>query len=156
MPRRDNVGRDHGIGTLNDVRESLGLERHADFASITSDVALQERLGSVYGSVDEVDLWVGGLAEDHVEGALVGQTNFVILRDQFERLRDGDRFWYTRYLPRDLVDLVRTQRLADIIRRNTDIGAELPDDVFHVPVDVPQADDGLVELETGEVTLFRR
>jgi len=30
------------------------------------------------------------LAEDHVHGGLVGETFFTILKDQFERLRDGD------------------------------------------------------------------
>ena len=54
----------------------------------------------------------------------------MILRDQFERLRDGDRFFYESYLPRDLVRLVERQSLARIIRRNTTIGRELGNQVF--------------------------
>ena len=46
-----------------------------------------------YGDVDLVDLWVGGLSEDDVEGGMVGETFAAVLVDQFERLRDGDPFW---------------------------------------------------------------
>lgn len=62
----------------------------------------------------------------------MGQTFARILGDQFERLRDGDRFWYEAYLPRFLLDTVERQTLAAIIRRNTTIGNELQDDVFRV------------------------
>jgi peroxidase len=79
-----------------------------------------------------VDLWVGGLAEDHMPGAMVGPTFSIILRDQFERLRDGDRFWYESYLPADLLQTVRGQTLARIIRRNTTIGNDLQPNVFLV------------------------
>jgi hypothetical protein len=47
-----------------------------------------------YGSVDDVDALVGGLAEDHVSGASVGPLFQKVLSDQFARMRDGDRFWY--------------------------------------------------------------
>jgi hypothetical protein len=53
-----------------------------------------------------------------------------ILVEQFTALRDGDRFWYQRnFRGAELRELERT-RLADIIRRNTGIGAELPGNVF--------------------------
>lgn len=88
-------GRDHGIASYNDTREALGLGRVNSFAEITSDVALQGKLAAAYhNDVDKIDLWVGGLAEDHVDGALVGKTFHKILRDQFIALRDGDRFWH--------------------------------------------------------------
>lgn len=54
---------------------------------------VQAALEYAYGGVDDMDLWVAGLAEDHVPGALVGETFHAILTDQFVRLRDGDRFW---------------------------------------------------------------
>jgi hypothetical protein len=125
-------GRDHGLPGYNQVRADFGLPRVASFAQISPNPAVQAKLAAVYDSVDDVDLWVGGLAEDHVRGALVGETFFVILRDQFERLRDGDRFWYESYLPRDLAQMVREQTLGRIIRRNTAIGPELQPNVFLV------------------------
>ena len=54
----------------------------------------------------------------------------MILKLQFEALRDGDRFWYQRNLSYAEQRRVERTSLADIIRRNTRIGDELHDDVF--------------------------
>ncbi|MCX7399070.1 MAG: peroxidase [Planctomycetales bacterium] len=114
-------GRDHGLADYNDTREAIGLSRVTSFAEITSDKALQAKLESLYGSVDEIDLWVGGLAEDHVRGSSVGETFQTIIVDQFERLRDGDRFWYqNQFSGRQLAQLQKTS-LSDVIERNTDL-----------------------------------
>lgn len=88
-------GREHGLPSYNAVRLSLGLASANSFADITSDAALQSALASAYNNdVAQVDLWVGGLAEDHLDGALVGETFHAIIANQFTRLRDGDRFWH--------------------------------------------------------------
>jgi peroxidase len=127
-------GRDHGLPGYNQAREVLGLEPASSFSDITSNVELQQQLASVYDNVDQVDLWVGGLSEDHVDGAMVGELLRTILVHQFTVLRDGDRFWYqNRFNSRQVEELQHTS-LADIIRRNTDIGAELPDNVFQAGV----------------------
>lgn len=98
----------------------------------TADPLVQERLAAAYDSVDDVDLWVGGLAEDPLPGSHVGPLVFTILREQFVALRDGDRYWYARVLtPRERREVEAT-RLSDVIRRNTTIGGEIPDDVFHL------------------------
>ena len=122
-------GRDHGLPDYNTVRVAMGLQPKSSFAEVTSDSIVQERLASVYGSVDEIDVWLGGLAEDPVNGGLVGELVFTVVKLQFERLRDGDRFWYER-LPDDLLRDVADIRLSDIIRRNTNIANEIPDNVF--------------------------
>lgn len=114
-------GRDHGLADYNDTREAIGLPRVTSFAEITSDTALQAKLESLYGSVDDIDLWVGGLAEDHVRGSSVGKTFQSIIVDQFERLRDGDRYWYqNQFTGRQLAQL-QTTSLSDVIERNTDL-----------------------------------
>lgn len=125
-------GRDHGLPTLNQMRRELGLTAYATFDDVTSDAAVAANLASVYASVEDIDLWVGGLAEDHVAGAMVGETWLVILRDQFVRLRDGDRFFYRAYLPRPLVNYVNGMTLSRVIRANTGIGDELSGNVFVV------------------------
>ena len=48
----------------------------------------------VYGSVDRVDAFVGMVAEPHVAGTEFGELQLAIWTEQFEALRDGDRFFY--------------------------------------------------------------
>ena len=126
-------GRDHGLPSYNSTREAFGLDRKTSFAEVNSDPNVQAALASVYDTVDDIDAWVGGLAEDHVPGALVGELVQTVLADQFIRLRDGDRYFYKRYLPGVLQQFVDKQCLADVIRRNTGIGNEIQDNVFVVP-----------------------
>jgi len=125
-------GRDHGLPGYNEVRRAMGLAAATSFADISSDADVQARLSAAYATVEQVDAWVGGLAEDHTAGAMMGELLLAVMRDQFERLRDGDRFWYQRvFRGNELEDLERT-RLSDIIRRNTTISSELSEDVFRV------------------------
>ncbi len=125
-------GRDHGLASYNDTRRALGMRPANSFVDINSDPVVASSLASVYDSVEDVDLWVGGLSEPHVPEGLLGPTFARIVADQFERLRDGDRFWYKRYLPPRWVRMVERQTLAQIIMRNTDIAWELQNDVFLV------------------------
>jgi peroxidase len=141
-------GRDHGLPGINDIRVAYGLPPLQGFAGLTPDPALRAELASLYDSVEDVDPWVAMLAEPHAPGALVGPTLRKVLADQFTRLRDGDRFWYEAYLPPQMRQVVNQQTLARIIRRNTGIGAELPDDVFRVPFDcvADLTGDGVLDL----------
>lgn len=126
-------GRDHGLASYNQTRVAYGLPRLTSWNQVSSDPNVRTKLASLYTSPDQVDLWVGGLAEDHAPGALVGPTLLAILKDQFERLRDGDRFWYEGYLPASLLETVRGQNLTRIIRRNTGIAGEIQNNVWIAP-----------------------
>ncbi|MBO6514687.1 MAG: peroxidase family protein [Phycisphaerales bacterium] len=123
-------GRDHGLPSYNEVRVAVGRAPVANFSDINPDPVLIERLEEAYTNVDQVDPWIGLLAEPHRPGAVVGETLMRLLRDQFVNLRDGDRFWYESYLPQPMVDEVNQTTLATIIRANTSINAEIQDDVF--------------------------
>ena len=126
-------GRDHGLPRYNDARKAMGLARKNSFAEVSNDPDIQARLASTYVSVDDIDFWIGGLAESPVKGALTGELFFTVLKKQFEALRDGDRFWYKRTMSRGKQRAIDRTRLADIIRRNTTIKRrEIPHDVFHV------------------------
>lgn len=122
-------GRDHGIPDFNDVREAYGLARLNSFSDLTSDVDLINKLTTLYGDIDHLDLWVGGLIESPFDQALVGETFYTIIADQFTRLRDGDRFWYENRFDEDFLEIVSNITLGDIIQRNTDINY-LQSDVF--------------------------
>jgi len=87
-------GRDHGLADYNTMRQDYGLSAITDFTDITSDTAVSDALASVYANVDEIDPWIGMLAEDHVAGSSMGELMQLIILDQFERLRDGDRFFF--------------------------------------------------------------
>ncbi len=114
-------GRDHGLADYNQAREDMGLARVTSFDEISSNPNVVARLQSVYDSVDEIDLWVGMLAEDHVQGASVGELVRAVLVDQFTRLRDGDRFWYENRLGGEALFKVRQTSLADVIERNSNV-----------------------------------
>jgi hypothetical protein len=112
-------GRDNGLADYNTVRAAYGLPKVKTFAQITSDPEMQATLKSLYGNVNNIDLWVGGLAENHVSGSSMGITFQRILADQFQRLRDGDRFWYQREFSGRELNQINNTTLADIIARNT-------------------------------------
>jgi hypothetical protein len=126
-------GRDHGLPRYNVVRQNFGLPPKTSFAAITSSTDLQAKLASAYATPDDIDVWVGALAEDHRPNAIVGELVYTVLRNQFTRLRDGDRFWYSIYLPPSLAHRLEGESLASIIRRNSTVGSELQNDVFIVP-----------------------
>lgn len=114
-------GRDLGLGSLNDTRRALGLTAYRSFEQITSDAGTRASLKAAYGTVDRVELWIGGLAEDHVNGGMVGQTFSAIISQQFQNLRDGDRLWYQNqgFDPQTLREIESTT-LSSLILRNTD------------------------------------
>ncbi|MEZ5903352.1 MAG: peroxidase family protein [Alphaproteobacteria bacterium] len=122
-------GRDHGIPDFNSVRESYGLDPLNGFEDLTSDNNLITKLTALYGDISHLDLWVGGLLENPFGDAMVGETFYTILVDQFTRLRDGDRFWYEDRFDDNILNLIQSTSLSDIILRNTDIDY-LQKDVF--------------------------
>ncbi len=126
-------GRDMGLPDYNTIRAAYGLPRVTSFAQITSDVGLQNQLRQLYGNVNNIDLWLGGLAEDHVPGSSTGPLIRRVLVDQFTRLRDGDRFWYRNYFSGDLLRELEDVTLSDVLRRNTTI-SNVQDNAFFFKV----------------------
>ena len=123
-------GRDHGLADYNTTRASYGLPKVTSFAQITSNTAVQDKLKTVYGSVDDIDLWVGVLAEDHVSGSSLGQLAQRMMVDQFSRLRDGDRMWFENIFTGQQLDKLEGTRLSDVIQRNTALTSLQPNVFF--------------------------
>jgi hypothetical protein len=125
------------------------------FAQITSDPQVQAALKEAYGNVNNIDLWVGAMAEDHLRGSSVGPLVQRILADQFTRLRDGDRFWYERSLSGPQLHQLQNTRLSDIIERNTGV-TSLQDNVFFFQAQVSGTvildanADGVQQTRRGE------
>ncbi|MDO9442132.1 MAG: peroxidase family protein [Beijerinckiaceae bacterium] len=103
----------------------------ASFQAANPDIALVN--GNTVKGIDRVDLWVGGLAEKHINGGMVGQTFWVVLHEQFDRLQEGDRYYYTARL--DNLDLYENQidgqNFSDIVARTTGL-SNLGEHIFFV------------------------
>ncbi|UWQ20268.1 peroxidase family protein [Jannaschia sp. W003] len=120
---------DHGMGSYVDVRAALlgDIDPAAldptDFSVITPDAELQAQLASVYGTVHEVDLWVGGLAEAPAPGAMTGPLFTHIIAGQFSAAARGDETFgqLSDLLGPEIAAEVEAQTLADVIVRNTEI-----------------------------------
>ncbi len=123
-------GRDHGLADYNSVRQSYGLPKVSKFADITSNKKLQDQLRQAYSSVNNIDLWTGGLAEDHAKGASVGPLFARIIHDQFSRLRNGDRFWFQNVFTGSNLKEMTSTTLAQVIERNTAV-RNIETDVFY-------------------------
>lgn len=122
-------GRDLGLPSYNEARSALGLIPNSLWSEVTSDNVLARKLESVYQTPDELDLWVGALAEDHVPGSSAGELLGAILVDQFDRLMHGDKYFHLNdpdLTAAKLEGIVTAEemRLSDIIRYNT--GASFP------------------------------
>jgi peroxidase len=128
-----NIQRAHdlGVGTLNETREALGMPPYTSFDQITSDPATASALKQAYGSVDAIDLWTGGLAENHTAGAAIGQTFGTIIADQFTALRDGDRLYFENQgFDRQTLKEIKSTTLSDIIERDTTGTTAMQADAF--------------------------
>jgi hypothetical protein len=128
-------GRDHGLADYNTARAAMGLPRVTSFGQITSDAALAGKLQSLYGSVDNVDLWVGVLAEDHVGGGSVGALGSRMIADQFRRLRDGDRLFYQNLFTGTALATLIATTLTGIVKDNTSL-TNLQPNAFLFDVDL--------------------
>jgi Ca2+-binding RTX toxin-like protein len=90
--------------------------------------------GPTVTGVDDVDFWIGGLAERQAPfGGLLGSTFNHVFETQLEKLQDGDRLYYlTRTAGLNLLVQLEGNSFAELIMRNTD-ATNLPADVFSRP-----------------------
>lgn len=62
----------------------------------------------------DIDLFSGALAEYPQEGAVVGPTFGCLLGIQFQKLKNGDRFWYENDLPPSGFTLEQLQEIRKV------------------------------------------
>jgi len=126
-----NRGRERGLPSYKVIREAFGVGAVNNFNDITVDQAMIDGLEGVYGTVDKIDPWVGMLAEDHMEDAMIGPTLMAIMSQQFQDVRDGDRFYFMvdPGLSSQERQVIQNTKMSDIIMRNTDLQV-MQDNVF--------------------------
>ena len=95
------------------------------------------RLKAIYGDVDKVDAFVGMVSEEHLAGSEFGELQAALWTDQFEALRDGDRFYYEN--DADLAQIEQTygigfqRTLSEIIADNSLVEpGDLQENVFKI------------------------
>ena len=90
--------------------------------------------GGSLGGLENVDLWIGGLAEEIMPfGGMLGSTFNFVFEVQMEKLQNGDRFYYLQRLDGlHLFGEMENNSFAAMIMRNTD-ATHLPSDVFSTP-----------------------
>jgi Ca2+-binding RTX toxin-like protein len=125
-----------------------------DFLNATGAFA-----GGSLGGLNNVDLWIGGLAEQIMPfGGMLGSTFNFVFEIQMEKLQSGDRFYYLQRLDGlHLFGEMENNSFAAMIMRNTN-ATHLPSDVFSTPGLILEVDptkqfndlDGDGDLETGD------
>ncbi|WP_447759712.1 peroxidase family protein [Sphingopyxis panaciterrae] len=100
-----------------------------DFLNATGAYA-----GGALGGLENVDLWIGGLAEEIMPfGGMLGSTFNFVFEVQMESLQNGDRFYYLQRLDGlHLFGEMEGNSFAAMIMRNTN-ATHLPSDVFSTP-----------------------
>uniref|UniRef100_A0A182J2E0 Uncharacterized protein n=1 Tax=Anopheles atroparvus TaxID=41427 RepID=A0A182J2E0_ANOAO len=133
-------GRDHGLPAYVNWRGPCGLSGVKDWSDLERVMgpASTNRLRKAYRTVDDIDLFVGGLAERPVLGGIVGPTFSCIIAQQFSNLRKGDRFWYenggfeSSFTPAQL-ESIRQVAFAQVLCRALGGGGTLQPFVFMPP-----------------------
>ncbi len=74
----------------------LALDSTVRAVSETQRSTSAARLKAIYGTVDNLDAFVGMMSETQVPGTEFGSLQLALWRRQFTALRDGDRFFYAR------------------------------------------------------------
>ncbi len=112
-------------GNMAKAHAIVGLENGtiAEGDALALGYTLQTTIDFLNGAdkgFAKIDTWLGGLAERHVPGGLLGETFNVVFVDQITRLEDGDRFYYLyRLVNQQFGEEVNNGQFKDIIERNT-------------------------------------
>lgn len=116
-------GRDRGLGDYNSIRADFGLPLVKNFSDFVGDSEDAAALEALYGDVNNVDPWVGMLAERHLPGSIFGELVMRIIESQFQILRDADRFYFENdpaFTPSQIEE-IKSTKLYDIVMRNSNL-----------------------------------
>ncbi|KAK7944506.1 hypothetical protein WMY93_000234 [Mugilogobius chulae] len=127
-------GRDHGLPGYNAWRGFCNLSQPKnvkELAQVLNNKDLAKKLMDLYGTPDNIDVWLGGLSEPLVDGGRVGPLFACLIADQFQRIRSGDRLWWENdgVFTESQRKSLRESSIARIICENTGI-TEVPEQPF--------------------------
>ncbi|XP_075052893.1 myeloperoxidase-like [Mixophyes fleayi] len=127
-------GREHALPGYNAWRRFCGFSAPRnlnELAAVLNNRELAQKFIDLYGTPENIDIWVGGVAEPLVRNGRIGQLLTCLIGNQLRRARDGDRFYYENpgvfsTAQRNAIERVT---LARVICENTRI-TEVPRNVF--------------------------
>ncbi|KAM8944082.1 eosinophil peroxidase [Lycaon pictus] len=91
--------RDHGLPGYNAWRRFCSLSQPRNLAQLSRVLRNQDlarKFLNLYGTPDNIDIWIGAIAEPLLPGARVGPLLACLFEKQFNRARSGDRFWWEK------------------------------------------------------------
>ncbi|MFJ6416664.1 peroxidase family protein [Paeniglutamicibacter sp. NPDC091659] len=143
-------------GKDQSLTDATTLAGKRDAATVLAADTAFMNLPAAEAGLDEIDLWMGGLAEKpFVFGGMLGATFNHVFEKQLEDLQNGDRFYYlSRNLGNSLFHTLEGNSLSQIVQRNTSAD-RVPHDVFAAPQLTFNLDDGANrqgELNTAGLT----
>ena len=118
-------GRDHGLPGYVRWRRFCGLpavDSFDDLRDVMSAGAVNI-LQNTYQTIEDIDLYTGGLAEVPSKGAVVGPTFACLIGRQMFYYKSGDRYWYENDIPpssftKEQLNEIRKTTLARVICDN--------------------------------------
>jgi len=111
--------------------------------------------GGALGGLNDVDFWIGGLAEKRMPfGGMLGSTFNFVFENQMEKLQNGDRFYYlSRTQGLNLLNELEADSFAELVMRNTDLGnpdaTHLPGAMFTTPAWILELDQNRQKTGLG-------
>ncbi|XP_017785902.1 PREDICTED: peroxidase-like [Nicrophorus vespilloides] len=131
-------GRDHGLPSYMAFRKLCGLSTGKTFEEFQGTIPMNiiTLLSEVYKHPGDVDLIIGVLSENKMEGSTLGPTLSCILSDQFTHTRSADLYFYTNQnqpypFTSQQLDQIKKASLARIFCDNGDDIKKMQPDVFH-------------------------
>uniref|UniRef100_A0A915Q467 peroxidase n=1 Tax=Setaria digitata TaxID=48799 RepID=A0A915Q467_9BILA len=135
------IGRDHGTPPYTVWREYCGGDKVHSFNDLMDDLIdgaeMVKKLAKIYRTVDDVDLFLVGLAEKPIRGSLFGPTFSCIISLQFQKTKKGDRYWYennlapTAFTEEQLAEIRKTN-MAKILCGNVEYFGVVQPKVFEL------------------------
>ena len=123
-----NKSRSWRLQPYNAYRTCFGLPKVASFKELTGDGEIADKLETLYGDVDRVDLMVGLLAEDRASHVVLGPLMMTMVAvDAFSQALTNPLLSRNIYGPAAFSEsglkcIGETNTLDDIVQRNVDMG----------------------------------
>lgn len=123
--------RDHGLATYNTAREAFRLAPTKNWTDINPELSINnmelfQQLAQLYkNDTSKLELLPGGMLENN---GTFGKLFTTIILEQFERLRNGDRFWFENtqngLFTEEEINIIRNRTFHDVIVAVTDAEEE--------------------------------